>query len=112
MAGSPVGDAAYGTPLTAAQAYDLLVVNGQCGAHYRLDDDGDHVANSDTVDDRIFGEIGAGGGAIIDAGDAKISWPSLAMGTPLNWNANNVPVAYATANPGADIEDFIWEGAT
>ena len=108
LAGALLGDAAFPTPLTAAQAFTALVTNGECGAYYRLDENGARVANRDTVDTRILAEIAAGTGTIIDsrvAGD----WPTLAAGTAYtDTDADGIPDAYETAHPTHTLRDFLW----
>ena len=105
---APLGDAGYGAPLPVLSAYDLLVVRGQCGDWYRLNDMGKRVARNDAYDRRVLQEIFDGSGRIINDPSEVGGWPDLDPGQPLDWGPGDVPRAYAEHYPDRTVEDFLW----
>lgn len=106
LVGSPVGDAAYGTPLTSDQAYTELITNGRVGNWYYLNASGQRVARSNDASLLIISEVAGGTGSIKNVVG---TYPTLDTGTPYtDTDGDGIPDTYKAAHPSHTIADFLW----
>jgi len=93
---------------SAAGAYASIVTDGDVGANARVDCDGDWIANSDEVDQRVIDDVRNGTGPhFLPASPTDVGgWPAITRGTACaNSSGDGIPDAYKRRH-GLDVSKW------
>ena len=103
-----LGQRALAFPITTHTSIDLetlLLAGGGVGASQRLDNNGNWVANRDSVDDRIIDEYNSGTGIFANSVSDVGGWPTLNGGVAYaDLDSDGMPDAWEDAH-GFDRDD-------